>query len=101
MKTIQKSFAILVMLLMLQIMSSNITEAQVMGGVDLTKVETEVIKAKTQIADILNPVIGIVMFLLMIGVIYLVGTAHQKAKEAAIGWFIALVFWGLGYLLLG
>jgi len=98
---LRKSILKFVMLLMLMIMSANLVEVYAtMGAPDLNQISIEVDKVKTDIIDIVNAVIAIVMFIAMIGVIYMLATKSERSKEALIGWFAALVFWGLAYLVL-
>ena len=91
---LKKSVVKFVMLLILIIIFANIIEAQP----DLSKVKTEVVKVKGDVIDIVNAIVAVLMVVCMIGVIYMLASKSERAKEALIGWFAALVFWGVAYL---
>lgn len=58
---------------------------------DISQVTGEVQKASTAMADMAKYIIGAVLFIALIGVIYMVASSHPKSKEAVIGWIAAIV----------
>ena len=75
---LKKSVVKFVMLLILIIIFANIIEAQP----DLSKVKTEVVKVKGDVIDIVNAIVAVLMVVCMIGVIYMLASKSERAKEA-------------------
>src|ERR1035437_5716854 len=58
---------------------------------DISGVTTAVKNSATNIIQMAKYIIGAVLFIALIGVIYMVASNHPKSKEAIIGWIVALV----------
>jgi hypothetical protein len=54
-------------------------------------IESQVKTSATSLIQMAKYIIGAVLFIALIGVIYMVASNHPKSKEGIIGWIVALV----------
>jgi len=69
--------------------------AQIMGAIE-TEAQTVANSTKT----IVNYILGAVCAIGLIGVIWTQLTDNPKKKEAIIGFFVALIIWGIAFALI-
>lgn len=60
---------------------------------NINEISGEVKSASTAIGDMAKYIIGAVLFIALIGVIYMVASSHPKSKEAVIGWIAAIIIY--------
>ncbi len=57
----------------------------------ISEIEGQVHDASRSLGTMAKYIIGAVMFIALIGVVYMVATSHPKSKEAVIGWVASII----------
>ena len=87
----KKAFWILSMVLILNLYPAIQSFGQAPKATDINGVQTAVQNSATSMIQMAKYIIGAVLFIALIGVVYMVASNHPKSKEAIIGWVVALV----------
>lgn len=77
------------------------TMAQKELNITMDQLNDKVGEASEGMAKMAKTIIGAVLFIALIGVIYMVASSHPKSKEAVIGWIVAVIIYIIAISLLG